>query len=99
MSETYLLVAGSMGWLLRCIEDAIELLPAGYLIDRTFRSKLDINRPVTEEEFLASLKALTSVGLLSKTKHGYRLNSESVDTKLAYCRGIQEALNWKKQMD
>jgi phosphatidylserine/phosphatidylglycerophosphate/cardiolipin synthase-like enzyme len=96
MTSTYVRSVDSLDWLLRAIEREIPDLPDEFLFDAGFKSRLKCERIITDEEMEASFKALASVDLLSKTNEGYKLASERIEEKLAYCRGIREARAWNK---
>lgn len=92
MSDLYIRAASRLGWLLQALEDALSGQPEGAAINLQFIRRLNTHRLASEDESKAALDALTDAGILSHQQHTFLLRREGISEKLAYCRGVREAI-------
>lgn len=102
MSETYIKAASRLDWLLEQIEDELLNCKEESAINFSFVKRLRGGRLSTKDESLAAFEALTSVGILARENSKYRVNCINLPQKLAYCRGVRDAVkksNLQEQND
>lgn len=92
MSETYIKAASRLHWLLEQIEDELLNCKEDSAVNFSFVKRLKGERLANKDELLAAFEALSSVGVLAREKSRYRVSSLNLPQKLAYCRGVRDAV-------
>lgn len=97
--DVYASAANSMSWLLTAIEEKLPLLPENSIIDGKVVAGFGITRIYNPEQLAASLKALTEVGVLTKHRDVYKLNSPGLTQGLLLARGIRMGIRWHSELE
>jgi phosphatidylserine/phosphatidylglycerophosphate/cardiolipin synthase-like enzyme len=92
VSETYIKAASRLDWLLEQIEEEL-VNNQDSAVNFDFIKRLKGDRLPTKDELLAAFEALSSVDVLIREQSVYKVNRLHLPQKLAYCRGVRDALN------
>jgi phosphatidylserine/phosphatidylglycerophosphate/cardiolipin synthase-like enzyme len=92
VSRTYVRAVAQLNWLLEPLEESLKKVRDHATINIDYVRLLVLSRQPSDDEILAALEALSSLGVLQHCRSVWQLNRVSLNETDGYRRGVRDAV-------